>query len=295
MLGVSALLASEPMSSILAVASGIASLLLFASYYYGLRALSTGPQAAFSALHYDEHEYPPDDFAPAIAERTTVLADTGKAIDLASVEQLNKGVEALLKSIQQSMSDMERASAVAKVSGDSVIRGQEAVREAADAMGNIVSYMDTSFKTYEKLAVQSEMISEIVANIHGIANQTNLLALNAAIEAARAGEAGRGFAVVAGEVRRLAERANQSSKEIGTIAESLKETSRIAIQDAQNASGNTRVGADKATQALVAMQEIIEGAKKRVLIVSQITEAMKHQYAIGKRLTDKTQNMLHEV
>lgn len=201
------------------------------------------------------------------------------------VGRVKHQLDQLTHSIRVAIEDMQRASAVAKASGDSVDRGRNAVVQAADAMESIAAYMDQSFSTYQNLALQSEKIGDIVADIQSIANQTNLLALNAAIEAARAREAGRGFAVVAGEVRRLAERSNQSSREIGAIADSLQQASHHAIRDAKTASASAHNGIARSRQALAAMDEIIEGAKKRVLIVRQISTALDHQHALGERLS----------
>lgn len=235
------------------------------------------------SLLYRQPGAQPQTAQPHVAPKLVYAAsdDLGASLGLARCDD---HVSQLLGSIRQAIDDMERAGAVAKSSGESVTRGTDAVRQTTALINTVAQYLEHSFENHLALARQSTMISEIVETIQGIANQTNLLALNAAIEAARAGTAGRGFAVVAAEVRHLAERSRVSGKQIGDIANQLKQSSHSAIAEAKTTLANAQDGARRADLALLAMGEIIAGAKQRVQIVRQVGTALDHQLVVGERL-----------
>ena len=86
---------------------------------------------------------------------------------------------------------------------------------------DMTEQIQQSEQNVQKVRSDFDQVVNVLDVIKGIADQTNLLALNAAIEAARAGEQGRGFAVVADEVRQLAQRTQDSTKEIDNMINTI--------------------------------------------------------------------------
>ncbi|MDC0933829.1 PAS domain-containing methyl-accepting chemotaxis protein [Arcobacteraceae bacterium] len=136
--------------------------------------------------------------------------------------------------ISQSVSDVAKKVSDMLVSIKEVSKSSQEGKNIADE-AKIKSKETTS--AILKLDEESSKISDTVNSIAQIAFQTNILSLNAAVEAATAGEAGKGFAVVAQEVRNLASRSDEATKEITdaiVLIQSLVKTALDSINNIDN-------------------------------------------------------------
>jgi len=166
-----------------------------------------------------------------------------------ALEETAASMEELAATVRNNAGNAQQANQLAAGAREVAAGGGEVVTNAIAAMNRIES--------------SSQKIGDIVGMIDEIAFQTNLLALNAAVEAARAGDAGKGFAVVAQEVRNLAQRSAQASKEIkGLISEST---------------GEVRTGADLVKKAGNTLDEILGSVKRVADIVGEIAAASAEQ------------------
>ena len=184
---------------------------------------------------------------------TSALASSSDELS-ATADDMNKGTQELssqtdqvvtaMTEVSQTIMDMAKnashAADASKGASETASKGKKIVDTTAEDMIGIAKTVQEAAGTIEELGRSSAQIGEIVSVINGIADQTNLLALNAAIEAARAGEQGRGFAVVADEVRKLAERTGQATKDIAQRIEAIQAAageSRRRYETGQRRSG----------------------------------------------------------
>jgi len=231
------------------------------------------------------------------SQRNTLILISGSATQLASAaEELNAVTEESNRGLQQQDMQLEQAatavnqmtSAVEEVARNAVSTSQAAtasntlseksrqqVRENIAGTQLMTTEIQGSAERIQHLAGEVRNIGKVLDVIRAVSEQTNLLALNAAIEAARAGEAGRGFAVVADEVRTLAYRTQESTREIEQMIGSVQTTAEQAVDSMRDSTLRAQ-GTLEITQASGAVLEDIFAAigqiNERNLVIASAAE-----------------------
>jgi methyl-accepting chemotaxis protein len=169
--------------------------------------------------------------------------------------------------------------------------GESVIQNTITVMGRINNRVKESAEIIRSLGNRSEQIGQIVGLINDVADQTNLLALNAAIEAARAGEHGRGFAVVADEVRKLAERTSQATKEISNTISAMQGETKKAVISMEDGVNEVTVGMTEAEKSGEALKEILSQINKVTGEINQIAVASEEETATTDEIATNIQQI----
>ncbi|MFC3033835.1 methyl-accepting chemotaxis protein [Pseudoalteromonas fenneropenaei] len=232
-----------------------------------------------------------------LLENSTRLMHGMESAERATQQQSSDAevVRHSMEEMKQSVGDISQSAANASQAAQLAERG---VDQGLDQIGVSVKQSQTlseeinkAASTINKLASDTQNVTQILNVITSIAEQTNLLALNAAIEAARAGEQGRGFAVVADEVRELASRTAKSTNEIRELLNVLT----VAAGNAVTAMNGARDMASSNAAAAEATGRSIQEISEQILAIngmnSQIAAATEEQTSVAAMVVDNVSNM----
>jgi methyl-accepting chemotaxis protein len=223
------------------------------------------------------------------ASMTESVSETSLTVEnmLSSIEQIARNSESLKNMVMETSGTIEEMTRTVKeVAGriegaDKLGRnafseaeeGGKAIYQSIESLQDIGRTTEKTMEIIGNLGKRSEEIGSIVEVIDEIADQTNLLALNAAIEAARAGDAGRGFAVVAEEIRKLAERSMEATKEIGGVIKQVQRETGAAIKATEETYRAGKGGIALAESSRDAFTEIIHSMKESSDVVQGIAKS----------------------
>lgn len=160
---------------------------------------------------------------------------------------------------------------------NTVREGSQMIEKSLSAIKTVHKKAGALQEQMSQLDKQAESINQVMVVISDIADQTNLLALNAAIEAARAGEAGRGFAVVADEVRKLAEKTMEATREVGQTISGIQQATQINAVSMNGIADDITATAGLAEDSGERFSQIALGAESAYNRSMQISEAADRQ------------------
>lgn len=209
----------------------------------------------------------------------------------AETMQVSTAMNEMSTTISEVSNHVSDTASQADTANELALKGSAVANITRDSIQKLKRTVEQIGSSVRGVSEQTTRIASAAQMIEQIADQTNLLALNAAIEAARAGEQGRGFAVVADEVRNLARRTQESTKEIYGIVTELTQRASDAVKVADAGAIDAEDGLSHVIESAKMLSGISESIGQIASMSTQMAAAVEEQAHVAEDINCQIVNI----
>ena len=206
------------------------------------------------------------------------------------IAQALMAVEENAQSIAQVSQSAQDAATVARRAAIAAREGDLKMDRTVSSIKAIRLTVAATSKKMKQLAESSQEVSQIVAIISNISEKTNLLAFNASIEAARAGENGQGFRVVADEVRRLADRVTEATREIQSLVTNIQQETTEVLKAMEVGTSEVVAGTQSVEETKDTLRDLAELSQTIDNYLQTISSSTISQAEVSQKVNSIMEN-----
>jgi len=181
---------------------------------------------------------------------------SGAKEQASAMNEISTTISELVASSRQIADSAQRVAQIAEQTAAAARNGEGTVEKGQDSASGIRRQVDLVVNHMLELGKKSQEIGAVLEIVSELAEQTNILAINATIEATGAGETGRRFAVVADEIRKLADRVANSTKEIRALIDDVRGAVNTTVMATEGSAKAVDAGARQFADVAVAFKQI---------------------------------------
>ena len=173
-----------------------------------------------------------------------------------AMNEITTTISELVATSRQIAESAQRVAQIAAQTAGAARHGEGTVEKGQESTAGIRRQVDLVVSHMLDLGKKSQEIGAVLDIVSELAEQTNILAINATIEASGAGEAGKRFGVVADEIRKLADRVANSTKEIRGLIDDVRGAVNTTVMATESSAKAVEAGARQFAEVAVAFKQI---------------------------------------
>ncbi len=203
---------------------------------------------------------------------------SGSSQQAAGVVEITATMEELARTAAQIAANAATQAELAVRAEHSGDAGAAAVEQALHGVEEVQTRIAAIASRADALGVRSKEIYRVLDLITEIAQETHLLSLNATIEATAAGEHGRRFSVVADEVRRLAQRSQESISSVRSLLDEFTgsiRTTVVATEEGGQQAAHVLEGARSSAGAIAELRGALADTARAAREISLATQQQR--------------------